>query len=108
VSLGSTWAIAKVVINTLGPMVEQCILNQTKRYWLLLDVSFAAFSICSKIHREYRVHASLNLPLMCGKFEVMLEILYGRMALEVINVLEPFMAFAMTFNVIATHNMCAL
>jgi len=69
VSLGSTWAIAKVVINTLGPMVEQCILNQTRRYWLLLDVLFAAFSICSKIHREYQVHASLNLPLMCGNFE---------------------------------------
>ncbi len=69
---------------------------------------FAAFSIYNKMYREYQAHASLNLPLMCGEFEAKLEILYGRMALEVINVLEPFMAFAMTFNVIATHNMCAL
>jgi hypothetical protein len=37
-SLGSTWAIAKAVINILGPMVEQCILNQTKGYWLLSNV----------------------------------------------------------------------
>jgi len=43
---------------------------------------------------------------MCGEFEVELEILYGKMALEVINVLEPFLAFVMTFSVVATHNMC--
>jgi hypothetical protein len=68
-SLGSTWAIAKMVINILGHMVEQCILNQTKGYWLLSNALFAAFSICSKVHREYRVRASPNLPLTCGKFE---------------------------------------
>jgi hypothetical protein len=45
---------------------------------------------------------------MCGKFEVKLEILYSKMALEVINVLEPFLAFVVTFNVVATHNMCVV
>jgi len=44
---------------------------------------------------------------MCGEFEVELEILYGKMALEMINKLEFFLAFLMTFNVIVTHNMCA-
>jgi hypothetical protein len=43
---------------------------------------------------------------MCGEFEVELEILYGKMALEMINVLEPFLAFVVIFNVVATHNMC--
>ncbi len=66
-SLNSTWTIAKAVINILGPMVEQCILNQTKGYWLLLDALFATFSICSKMHKEYRACASLNLPLMRRK-----------------------------------------
>jgi hypothetical protein len=28
------------------------------------------------------------------------------MALEVINVLEPFLTFVVTFNVAGTHNMC--
>ncbi len=60
------------------------------------------------MHRKYQVCASLNLPLMCGAFEVELEILYGRMAFEVINVLEPFLAFVVTFNVVTSHNMCAL
>jgi hypothetical protein len=30
------------------------------------------------------------------------------MALEVINVLKPFLAFVVTFNVALAHNMCAL
>ncbi len=45
---------------------------------------------------------------MCGEFDTKLEILYGKMVLEVINVLESFLAFAMTFNATATHNMCVL
>ncbi len=43
-----------------------------------------------------------------GEFEVKLKILYDKMALEVINLLEPSLAFVVTFNVVATHNMCAL
>jgi hypothetical protein len=87
-------------------MVKQCILNQTKRYWLLSNALFYTFSICSKMHREYQNRASLNSPLMCGEFDAKLEILYDRMALDVIDVLEPFLAFVVTFNGAATHNMC--
>ncbi len=87
-------------------MVQQCILNKTKGYWLLSDVLSTTFSICIRIHKDYQVHTSLNPPLMCGKLDVELEILYGRMALIVINVLEHFLAFTMTFNVVVAHNMC--
>jgi len=59
------------------------------------------------MHREHQAYASLNLALMCGEFEVELEILYGKMALEMINKLEFFLASLMIFNVIVTHNMCA-
>jgi hypothetical protein len=45
---------------------------------------------------------------MCGEFDTKLEILYGRIMLEVINVLEPFLDFTMTSNVATTHNMCTL
>jgi hypothetical protein len=107
VVLGSTWVITKAMIDTSGPVVEQCILNQTKRYWILSNALFSAFSICSKMHKEYQIRASLNSPLMCGKFDAKLEILYDRMTLDVINVLEPFLAFVVTFNGAATHNMCA-
>jgi hypothetical protein len=44
---------------------------------------------------------------MCGEFDAKLEILYGKIMLEVINVLETFLAFIVTSNVATTHNMCA-
>ncbi len=85
-------------------------MNQTKRYWLLLDVLFVAFSICSQLHRDYQAQASQNPLLMCGKFEAKLEIMHGKMGLEVINVLEPFLAFSMTIDVVVAliviYNMC--
>ncbi len=102
IPFGSTWA------QTLGLMVEQCILNKTRWYWLLSDVLSTTFSICIRMHKDYQVHTSLNPPLICGKLDVELEILYGKMAFKVINVLEHFLAFAMTFNVVFAHNMCAL
>ncbi len=45
---------------------------------------------------------------MCKVFDVKLEILYGRMACEMINVLKLFLAFFMTFNVVIAQNMCTL
>jgi hypothetical protein len=45
---------------------------------------------------------------MCGKLDVEVEVLYGILAFKVINVLEHFLAFAMTFNVVVTHNMCVI
>ncbi len=58
--------------------------------------------------RYTKTHTSLNPPLICGEFDRELKLLYGKMTLEVINVLEPFQAFAMTSNVATTHNICAL
>jgi hypothetical protein len=44
--------------KTLGPMVEQCILNQTKGYWLFSNVLFATFSIYDRLHKDYQVQIS--------------------------------------------------
>jgi hypothetical protein len=40
--------------------------------------------------------------------ESLTQSLYGIMALKVIDVLEHFLPFAMTFNVVVAHNMCTL
>jgi hypothetical protein len=79
--------------KTLRPMVEQCILNQTKKYWLFSNALFTTFSIYDRLHRDYQVQISWNPPLMCEKFEAKLEILYNRMGLEMINMLDPFLAY---------------
>jgi hypothetical protein len=43
------------------------------------------------MHKDYRAHTSLNPPLMCGKFDAKLKLPCGKMVLEVINVLGPFL-----------------
>jgi len=85
-----------------------CILNQTRLYWLHSNVLFATFSICTKLQVEYQVQVLVNSLLACGEFDQELEILYAKIALEVINVLDLCLAFVVTFNLVTTHNMCAL
>ena len=38
---GLTWAVAKAVTETLRPVVQQCILDQSHGYWLLNDALYA-------------------------------------------------------------------
>ncbi len=38
-------AIAHIVSNTLGFVVQQCVLNQSQGYWLLLDALAVAISL---------------------------------------------------------------
>ncbi len=46
---GLTWAIARVVVDILNPIVEQCVLNQTRGYWLFSNVFNATITICMKL-----------------------------------------------------------
>jgi hypothetical protein len=39
------WAIPQIVVNTWGLVVQQCVLNQTQGYWLLLDALAIAISV---------------------------------------------------------------
>ena len=40
---GMTWARTRTVTQTLNPVVRQCVLNQTRGYWLLSDALVVAF-----------------------------------------------------------------
>jgi hypothetical protein len=54
------WAIAQVVVNILGPMVQQCVLNQRRGYEFLLDALVVAVSLVCQFH-------CLDLILMKSK-----------------------------------------
>jgi hypothetical protein len=54
----------------------------------------------------HQVQALVNLPLACKEFDQKLEILYANMTFQIIDVLDPFLAFAFTFNLGIAHNMC--
>jgi len=45
VSSLQVWAIAQIVSNTLGLIVNQCVVNQNQGYWLLSDVLAAIISL---------------------------------------------------------------
>ncbi len=39
------WAIVQTIVNTLGFVGQQCVLNQSQGYWLLLDALTMAISL---------------------------------------------------------------
>ncbi len=61
-----------------------------------------------RVKREYAHRAIVVPPLQCGEIHQEIEILYGKMVVEIINLLCPFLGFAKTFFLDKTHNMVAL
>ncbi len=61
-----------------------------------------------KTMKEYACWVAVVPPLQCGQIDREIEIMYGKMATEVINVLHFFLGFAETFFQDKSHNMVAL
>jgi hypothetical protein len=47
-----TWVICKAIIETMIPIVKQCIHNQTRGPWLLFDALNATFSLSVAMQNE--------------------------------------------------------
>lgn len=50
---GLTWAVTRVVIETLQFVVQQYFLNHTRGYWLFFDASVACIVICMKLQVDW-------------------------------------------------------
>ncbi len=105
---GLTWDITRIVTETLNLVVHQCLLNQCKGYWLLFDALFATLAIMGTMKNEYAHWGAIVLPFQCGEIDQEIEIMYGKMVIEIINVLHPFMGFIETFSQDKAHFMVAL
>ena len=88
VPLAIHWAVAKAVSDVLSPVVSQCVINQTRGYWLLSDAIIAAMSIATMM--EETDHAKrMEFPkLLSGDFDAELGYLYRKMAMQVTVVLD--------------------
>lgn len=64
--------------------------------------------IMGTMKKEYAHQIIVVPPLQYGEFDQEIEILYGKMVVEVINVLCPFLGFAKTFFQEKNHMMFAL
>jgi hypothetical protein len=56
-------------MNTLLPIVRQCTLNQTRKYWLLSNVLIFVFNLFNAMKTNLANIESLNWPLICGDFD---------------------------------------
>jgi hypothetical protein len=70
----------RAVCDILNPVVEKCIMNQTRGFWLLSDALVSAMSISVKLQAESNRCEAAVPPLQVGDFDSELEILYGRIA----------------------------
>ena len=105
---GMTWATARTVTQTLNPVVQQCVLNQTRGYWLLSDALAAALRMSIELQGVYDQSASVIPPLQVGDFESEIEILKARMAKTAVDVMKPFLRFSLQFVADKAHNMLSL
>jgi hypothetical protein len=108
VPTGLTWAVARAVTETLNPVVSQCVVNQTRGYWLLSNAIAGALKLIVQMEAQQLARSSVEPPLECGEFDSELEILYGHMARQVANVLRLFLSFARKVKEGSTHNMICL
>jgi hypothetical protein len=97
-----------VVCDILNPVVEKCIMNQTRGFWLLSDALVSAMSISVKLQAKSNRCEAAVPPLQVGDFDSELEILYGRISKAGVQVLKPFLDFTGKFNRDKSHNMMAI
>jgi len=88
--------------------VRQCILNQTRGYWLLSDALAATLAISVEFGAHIDHLSNMNPPLQHGDFDAELGILRGKMSLEAMLVMGPFLSFTHTFISEKAHNMIVL
>jgi len=77
------------------------VLNQSKRFWLLLDALAYAFTLCILMKSKDSKIQNLNQPLEVQK---LLKFKLS-MSTEVINILTPFLAFSSSYINANAHNM---
>jgi hypothetical protein len=86
-----TWATTRTVTQTLNPVVQQCVLNQTRGYWLLFDALAATFRMSIELQGVHEQRSSVAPPLQVGDFKSEIEILKARMAKTAVDVMKPFL-----------------
>jgi hypothetical protein len=64
------WAIAQIVVDTLGHVVQQCVLNQSRGYWLLLDALVATISLVCQMQIDCLRPDSIESQDFDGELQV--------------------------------------
>jgi hypothetical protein len=94
------WAMAQVVVNILGHVVQHCELNQSRGYWFLSDALFTTiFLVCKS-----KVDCLTFDANETQDFDGELITLSQCMQKQVVGVLEPFLSFLVALQTHEAHN----
>jgi hypothetical protein len=88
-----TWHICRIIIDSFGPIVFACILNQSRGHWLLNDALNFAISMSLKFKDEIDSGTFDNLMEEDGNVAYELSYLVSNIKHEVIQVLDSFLFF---------------
>lgn len=77
--------------------IKQCVLNQNKSYWLLLDGFFFTFSLYISMKSDLTRIWALDAPLIFNDFDSRLTKFKMQMITQVINKLT-FFIISMAYN----------
>jgi hypothetical protein len=68
-----TWVVVQANIDTFLPIVKFCVLNQSVRYWLLLDALYSTFTLCIAMKTDVVRSQALNQLLIQVDFDSKLQ-----------------------------------
>ena len=86
-TIGLIWTEARAMTEILNLVVSQYVVNQTCGYWLLSDAIARVLQLIVQIEAQQLQYSTTEPLLEYSEFESELEILYERMAGEVVTVL---------------------
>jgi len=95
---------AQILMNTLGPMVQQCGLNKNWAYWLFSNSRVASISFVCQMWVDCLIPNSIETH----DFDVEFQILWQRMQKKVVQVLKPFLSFMLSFPSRKVNNILVL
>jgi hypothetical protein len=102
-----TWHICRIIVDSLGPIVSTCILNQAKGHWLLNDALNFTISMNLKFRDEIDYATFDNLMEEDGNVVYELSYLAFNIIIKV-QVLDFFISFLKIYEKKKPHNMLFL
>jgi len=98
------WSITQVVANALiQPMVQQCVLNQSKRHWLFFNVLVATISFVCQFQTIVWHLMQVEPMILMESFKS-----FDKTCKNKWHILNLFHSFMVPFQKAKTHNMLAL
>jgi len=95
---------AQILVNTLGPMVQQCGLNKNLAYWLFSNSLVALISFVCQMWVDCLIPNSIET---CD-FDVEFQILWQCMQKKNVQVLKSFLSFMLYFPSWKVNNILVL